>query len=67
MSKVKASLLTLLFLWLTVGACFSTHAEVAVPKLTGHVIDETATLSPAEISQLEQMLREFVTKKGSQF
>jgi uncharacterized protein len=66
MSKLQAPLLALLLLWLAIGACFSAHAEIAVPKLTGHVIDQTATLSPAEISQLEQMLREFEAKKGSQ-
>lgn len=66
MSKLQAPLLALLFLWLTMGACFSAHAEIAVPTLTGHVIDQTATLNPAEISQLEQMLRAFEAKKGSQ-
>ncbi len=66
MSKIKTQLLALLLLWLAIGACFSAQAEIAVPKLTGHVIDQTATLSPAEISQLEQTLREFEAKKGSQ-
>jgi uncharacterized protein len=66
MSKVRAPFLALLFLWLAVGAFYNAYADIAVPKLTGHVIDQTATLSPAEISQLEKMLREFEAKKGSQ-
>lgn len=66
MSKIKAPLLALLFLWLAIGVCFSARAEIAVPALTGHVIDQTATLSSAEVSQLEQMLRDFEAKKGSQ-
>jgi uncharacterized protein len=66
MSKVRAPFLALLFLWLASGAFYNAYAEVAVPKLTGHVIDQTATLSTVEISQLENMLREFEAKKGSQ-
>lgn len=66
MSKLQAPLLALLLLCLAIGTCVSAHAEVAVPKLTGHVIDQTATLSPTEVSQLEHILREFEAKKGSQ-
>lgn len=66
MSKLQAPLLALLLFCLAIGACFSARADIAVPTLTGHVIDQTATLSAAEISQLEQMLRDFETKKGSQ-
>ena len=66
MSNIKAPLMALLYLWLAIGLCLSARADVAVPPLTGHVIDQTATLSAAEISQLEQMLRDFETKKGSQ-
>ncbi|HOY21756.1 MAG TPA: YgcG family protein [Cellvibrio sp.] len=66
MSKLQAPLLALLLFCLAIGACFSARAEIAVPALTGHVIDQTATLSSAEISQLEQLLRDFEAKKGSQ-
>lgn len=66
MNKIKAPLLALLLLWLAMGACFSAHAEIAVPKLTGHIIDQTMTLSPSEIAQLEQSLSAFEAKKGSQ-
>ena len=66
MSKVRAPLLALLFLWLAAGAFYNAYADIPVPKLTGHVIDQTATLTPAETSQLEKMLREFEAKKGSQ-
>lgn len=37
-----------------------------VPALTGHVIDQTATLNPFELSQLEDKLKELETQKGSQ-
>ncbi|MBN9600465.1 MAG: YgcG family protein [Afipia sp.] len=41
-------------------------ADVAVPPLTGRVVDQTATLSAAEISDLEQKLKAFEDRKGSQ-
>lgn len=41
-------------------------AEVAVPPLTGRVIDQTATLTVEQNSALEQTLRAFETLKGSQ-
>lgn len=37
-----------------------------VPELTGHVIDQTATLNPYEMSQLEDKLKELEVQKGSQ-
>ncbi|SDI33747.1 TPM domain-containing protein [Paraburkholderia phenazinium] len=41
-------------------------AEVAVPALTAHVTDETATLTGEQRSALEQSLQTFEEKKGSQ-
>lgn len=41
-------------------------ADVAVPALTGRVVDQTATLSAADVSALEQMLQAFEERKGSQ-
>ena len=41
-------------------------AQVPVPALTGHVIDQTATLSPEQMVSLEQKLTAFEARKGSQ-
>lgn len=41
-------------------------AQVAVPALSGRVVDQTATLTVAQKGILEQTLREFEARKGSQ-
>lgn len=41
-------------------------AEVNVPALSAYVIDQTGTLSPEQINTLNQSLRGFETRKGSQ-
>jgi uncharacterized protein len=41
-------------------------AEVAVPTLTGRVVDQTATLSSEQIAALDQKLKAFEERKGSQ-
>lgn len=41
-------------------------AQVAVPTLTGHVIDLTGTLSTEQRASLEQTLTAFEARKGSQ-
>lgn len=41
-------------------------AQVPVPPLTGHITDQTGTLSAAQKSSLEQALTEFEARKGSQ-
>ena len=41
-------------------------AQVAVPPLVGHVTDQTGTLSAAQQAALEQTLRAFEVRKGSQ-
>ena len=41
-------------------------AQVPVPSLTGHVIDQTGTLTTEQKATLEQSLVEFEAKKGSQ-
>ena len=58
---VFAALLILLCTW----ACFAT-AQVPVPALTGHVIDQTGTLSTPERARLEQTLTDLERSKGSQ-
>jgi uncharacterized protein len=60
-SAVKALLATLL-------VCFATMvlADVAVPQLTGRVVDQTGTLSSSDIASLTLKLRDLETRKGSQ-
>ncbi|MBR0778502.1 YgcG family protein [Bradyrhizobium diazoefficiens] len=41
-------------------------ADVAVPQLTGRVVDQTGTLSSGDIAALSQKLRDFEMRKGSQ-
>jgi uncharacterized protein len=41
-------------------------SQVAVPPLLGHVTDQTGTLSAAQQAALEQTLRAFEARKGSQ-
>ncbi len=48
------------------GAAWSAHAEVAVPPLTGRVVDLTGTLSGQAVNRIEGKLADFEAKKGSQ-
>ncbi|MTV16099.1 MULTISPECIES: YgcG family protein [Bradyrhizobium] len=41
-------------------------AEVAVPPLTGRVVDQTGTLSAGDIASLTDRLKDLETRKGSQ-
>ncbi|HQT21424.1 MAG TPA: TPM domain-containing protein, partial [Polynucleobacter sp.] len=41
-------------------------AQQAVPALSGRVIDQTGTLTPAQVSSLDQTLSNFEAQKGSQ-
>ncbi|MDA9406908.1 TPM domain-containing protein [Bradyrhizobium sp. CCBAU 45384] len=41
-------------------------ADVAVPQLTGRVVDRTGTLSSSDIAALSQKLSDFEKRKGSQ-
>ena len=43
-----------------------TRADVAIPQLTGRVVDQTGTLSSSDIAMLTQKLRDFEDRKGSQ-
>ncbi|WFU26252.1 YgcG family protein [Bradyrhizobium sp. CB1717] len=51
---------------LLLAFAFPASADVAVPQLTGRVVDQTGTLSSADIAALTQKLRDFETRKGSQ-
>jgi uncharacterized protein len=55
-----------LLLALALTGSAAVGADVAVPPLTGRVVDLTATLSPEQQQNLEQELRAFEDKKGSQ-
>jgi uncharacterized protein len=61
MRVVKAFLFVLALAWSVAAA-----ADVAVPQLTGRVVDQTGTLSSSDIAALTQKLRDFETRKGSQ-
>ncbi|MGY0571579.1 TPM domain-containing protein [Bradyrhizobium sp. RDM12] len=51
---------------LVLGWAFPASADVAVPQLTGRVVDRTGTLSSSDIAALSQKLSDFETRKGSQ-
>jgi uncharacterized protein len=61
MNAARASLLALLVCW----AC-SALALVAVPPLSGRVVDQTGTLAAGDIASLAQTLKDLETRKGSQ-
>jgi uncharacterized protein len=61
MNAARASLLALLLCW-----AFAAAADVAVPALSGRVVDQTGTLSSGDVDALTQKLRDFETRKGSQ-
>ncbi|HKS19089.1 MAG TPA: YgcG family protein [Bradyrhizobium sp.] len=57
----KAILLALLLGWVVPALCV-----VAVPPLTGRVVDQTGTLSGGDVAALTQTLKDLETRKGSQ-
>jgi uncharacterized protein len=61
MNAARASLLALLLCW-----AWSALALVAVPPLSGRVVDQTGTLSAGDIASLTQTLKNLETRKGSQ-
>src|SRR5215470_12710708 len=61
MKAARAVLLALLLGWI-----FPVLAPVAVPPLTGRVVDQTGTLSTGDIDSLTQTLKDLETRKGSQ-
>jgi uncharacterized protein len=62
---VKATLVALV-LCLAFAVAQIAVAQVTVPPLSGRVVDQTATLNSDEIAKLDQILRDFEAKKGSQ-
>jgi uncharacterized protein len=61
MNAARASLLALLLCW-----AFAAFADVAVPPLSGRVVDQTGTLSGDAVASLTQTLKDFEARKGSQ-
>jgi uncharacterized protein len=61
MNALRASLVALLLCW-----TFTARADVAVPQLTGRVVDQTGTLSSGDVAALTQTLKDLETRKGSQ-
>lgn len=48
------------------GFAFASYAQIPVPPVPGRVIDQTGSLTTAEINALSQTLAQFEAKKGSQ-
>jgi uncharacterized protein len=67
-TTTKAVKATLLALWLCLAFAVAqiAVAQVTVPPLSGRVVDQTATLNSDEIAKLDQTLRDFEARKGSQ-
>jgi uncharacterized protein len=61
MNAARATLLALLLCWASVAL-----AVVAVPPLVGRVVDQTGTLTSGDIASLNQTIRSFEARKGSQ-
>jgi uncharacterized protein len=61
MIAARTFLLALLLCW-----PLAASADVAVPPLSGRVVDQTATLSSDDIATLTQRLKDLETRKGSQ-
>ena len=54
------------FLALLLCFSFAAVADVAVPPLSGRVVDQTGTLSSGDVASLTQTLKDLETRKGSQ-
>jgi uncharacterized protein len=61
MNAARASLLALLLCWASAAL-----ALVAVPPLSGRVVDQSGTLTAGDIASLTQALKDLETRKGSQ-
>ena len=59
--SVKIAFLAFAFCW-----SFMAGAQIAIPPLTGRVVDQTATLTAEQKTDLEQTLQAFEARKGSQ-
>jgi uncharacterized protein len=57
----RVLIVALLLIW-----PFAATADVAVPPLSGRVVDQTGTLSASDAAALTQRLKDLETRKGSQ-
>src|SRR5437660_1312406 len=65
-SMSRALWRTIIVFALLLGWSLPASADVAVPQLTGRVVDQTGTLSSGDIAQLTQTLADLEKGKGSQ-
>src|SRR3954470_5023160 len=63
MKAARAIMLALLLGWVFPALAL---ANVAVPPLVGRVVDQTGTLSASSAEELQQSIRAFEARKGSQ-
>lgn len=63
---VRAGWLALLLCVVALALAPFARADVAVPVLTGRVVDQTGTLSADAVARLDQKLKAFEARKGSQ-
>src|SRR6266576_6606451 len=61
MNAARACILALVMCWAVAAA-----ADVAVPPLSGRVVDQTGTLSSGDIASLTQTLKSLEARKGTQ-
>lgn len=61
MNAARACIVALMTCW-----AFAASADVAVPPLSGRVVDQTGTLSSGDIASLTRTLKDLETRKGSQ-
>ncbi len=61
MKAARAIILAFMLCW-----AWAAVADVAVPPLTGRVVDQTGTLSSDQIAALDKTLKDFEDRKGSQ-
>jgi uncharacterized protein len=61
MKAARASVVALLLCW-----AFAALADVAVPPLSGRVVDQTGTLSASDAAAMTGRLKDLETRKGSQ-
>jgi uncharacterized protein len=66
MKAVRTFLVALLLGWMLPAFTLPASALVAVPQLSGRVVDQTGTLSSGNIAQLTESLADFERRKGSQ-
>jgi len=66
MNAARAFILALLLGWAFSASANFASAAVAVPQLTGRVVDQTGTLGDGDIASLTQVLKDLETRKGSQ-